>query len=370
MSNTKPWSNAEHQIVFDGYKQDKTYKEIQDLLNQNGFDRSAEAIRKFIARNTQEQPQASAYGVQDTYLSDKLADKYHKSVEELMSFRDSLFKTTTEKFMKIGNPVDPTWKILTISDMHLPFVNKHVIEHALENHSDARTLVINGDIFDGYLVSKWPKDKQILLQWEYRIAVKWIEFFAGIFPNVVLVAGNHDQRSLKYFSSHVDPMVNFLTSPDMLGRLSRGYDFDEDGNFEKIHNFSNVHYDGGLTNWYTLLGKTLFVHPLKGFSTQLGKTSDKFAKHFLDREDFQCMVMAHTHQQFRGFRKQRLLLEQGCCCIPMEYEVAGHGMYDSQVFGYATVEMDNEGNVDFDRSRTHYVGTGSPVKTDDPLRFV
>jgi len=80
--------------------------------------------------------------------------------------------------------------------------------------------------------------------------------------------------------------------------------------------------------------------------------------------------MAHTHRQNRTFHKNRLLLEQGCCCIPMEYEVAGHGNMDGQIFGYATVEMDEHGNVDFDRSRTHYIGTGSPVKTDDPLRFV
>ena len=370
MQNSKPWSSSEAQLVFNGYKADKTYKEIQADLADQGIKRSAEAIRKYIARTKPANNSQSVHSVGSSYLADKLADKYHSAIDDLMAFRDSLHKTTTEQFMHIGNPVRPTHKVLTLSDLHIPFINKHVIEHAIANHSDAQTLVLNGDIFDAYLVSKWPKDKQILLQWEYQIAVKWLQFFAEIFPNVILVCGNHDERTMKYFGSRLDTVVNFLTSPDMLGRLAKGYDFTPEGDFEPVHEFPNVHYDQGVMKWYTVVGKTIFVHPLKGFSTQLGANSVKFAQYFQDREDHQCLVMAHTHKQFRGFRKNRLLLEQGCCCIPMEYEVSGHGAYDSQIFGYATIEMDDQGNVDFDKSITHYVGTGSPIKTDDPLRFI
>lgn len=370
MRKSTPWSETETQIVFNGYKADQTYKEIQSDLEAQGIHRSAEAIRKFIGRHKPTNNSRSVHSVSNPYLADKLADKYHSAIDDLMTFRDSLHKTTTEQFMHIGNPVSPTHKVLTLSDLHIPFINKHVIEDAINKHSDARTLVLNGDIFDAYLVSKWPKDKQILLQWEYQIAVKWLQFFAEIFPNVVLVCGNHDERTMKYFSTRLDPVVNFLTDADMLSRLAKGYDFTPEGDFEAVHDFKNVHYDRGVMKWYTVVGKTIFVHPLKGFSTQLGANSVKFARYFQDREDHQCLVMAHTHKQFRGFRKNRLLLEQGCCCIPMEYEVSGHGAYDSQIFGYATIEMDDAGNVDFDKSRTHYVGTGSPIKTDDPLRFV
>lgn len=370
MQNGKSWSSKEKQIVFNSYQADKTYKEIQEDLASQGIQRSTEAVRKFIGRQRPKNNKKSTYSVKETYLADKLSDKYHSAVNDLMTFRDKLFTTTTEQFMHIGNPVKATQKVLTLSDLHIPFINKHVIEAAISKHSDAQTLVINGDIFDGYLISKWPKDKHILLQWEYQIAIKWLQFFAEIFPNIILVCGNHDMRSQKYFATRLDPVVNFLTSPDMLDRLARGYDFNAEGAFEPTHKFKNVHYDRGVMNWYTVVGKTIFVHPLKGFSTQPGATSVKFAQYFQDREDHQCLVMGHTHRQTRLFRKNRLLLEQGCCCIPMEYEVAGHGMYDSQIFGYATIEMDKAGNVDFDKSRTHYIGTGSPVKTDDPLRFI
>lgn len=370
MARGKAWTNAEHTIINKALKEDQTYGEIKDLLEEQGFKRSPEAIRKFISRSRDVKPQKSAYLVSDVYLNDKLADKYHIAIQDLMEYRDSIFKTTTEQFVKVGNPVGATQKVLTISDLHIPFINKYVIEHAIENHRDAQVLVINGDLFDNYLVSKWPKDKIILLQWEYQIAIRWIKFFAEIFPNVVLVCGNHDQRSIKHFASQIDPVASFLVSADMLDRLAQGYDFTEEGYFEQVHHLPNVHYNRGLMNWYTVQGKTVFVHPLKGFSTVPGATSLKWSKYFQDREDYQCLVMAHTHRQSHLYRKNRLLLEQGCCCLPMEYEVNGHGTMDGQIFGYATVEMDKVGNVDFDNSKTHYVGTGSPVKIDDPLRFL
>jgi len=370
MRQSKTWSPTEKQIVFNGYSADKTYREISDTLAAAGSDRTAEAVRKLVSRSVPKTNKRSVHSVANPYLSDKLADKYQKSIADLMDFRDTLVKTTTDRFMRIGNPVHPTHKLLTISDLHIPFINRYAVEDAITNHSDAQTLVINGDIFDAYLVSTWPKDKQILLQWEYQIAIKWIEFFAEIFQNVILVCGNHDNRVQKYFASRLDPVVNFLTSSDMLDKLAKGYDFTEDGDLEKVHDFKNVHYDSGVTKWYTIVGKTVFVHPLKGFSTQLGVTSVKWAEYFQDREAHQCMVMAHTHKQFHGFRKGRLLLEQGCCCLPMEYEAAGYGRMDGQIFGYATIEMDDAGNVDFDESKTHYIGTGSPIKTSDPLRFV
>jgi hypothetical protein len=54
----------------------------------------------------------------------------------------------------------------------------------------------------------------------------------------------------------------------------------------------------------------------------------------------------------------------------MEYEAQGHMNMDSQIFGYAVVYMDSEGNVDFEKTKSIYIGTGSPVKTDDPFRLI
>jgi predicted phosphodiesterase len=365
----QPWERLEKQLVYEYFSKDLTYKEISDNLKSSGYHRSAEAVRKFLTKFPKNKTKKTTIRVHEKALPEIFEDKYHSTINELMVLRDKLFKTTTEQFIKIGNPINAGIKVLTFSDFHLPFVNRHVLEHGITHHSDADVLVINGDLFDAYLVSKWPKSKAVLLQWEYQLALEWIKFFSEVFPQVILVSGNHDHRTQKYFSTRIDPAVSFLTDPDMLQRLAQGYDFTEYGDFERVHDFRNVTYDNGLLNWYTLLGKSLFVHPLKGYSTEPCATTLKAAKHFIEREDWQCLVMAHTHRQTRSFYKDRLLIEQGCACIPMEYEAQGHMNMDSQIFGYATIYMDRLGNVDYDKTRTTYIGTGSPIKTSDPLMY-
>ncbi len=367
------WTSEEEQLVYRFLEKDYTYGEMVKELAEVGYTRTAEAVRKFIKRHpVNKNKKKSAYRVREVGIDDILADKYHSTIDDLTNLRDKLFRTTTEQFIKVGNPVKTSTKILTFSDLHLPFINRHVIEHGVKNHSDADILVLNGDIFDAHLVSSWPREKAILLKWEYQLAVQWLKFFVSIFPKVVLISGNHEFRTRRYFSARIDPAVSFLTSADLLKRLAQGYDWDDTGEFTQVHTDfkGKVIYDQGLLNWYTLIGKCLFVHPTKGYSTVLLKTAQKAADHFLAKEDFQCLIMGHTHKQGRGFYKNRLLIEQGCCCIPLDYEAAGSMNMDGQIFGYATINMDAEGNVDFDTSRSTYVGTGSPVKVDDALRLL
>ena len=68
--------------------------------------------------------------------------------------------------------------------------------------------------------------------------------------------------------------------------------------------------------------------------------------------------------------RNKLIIEQGCCCVPMDYEVSGKSKLTQQSFGYAVIYMDKNGNVDFNTSDTTYYGTGSPIKTEDALRFL
>jgi predicted phosphodiesterase len=382
------WSAHEDSIILENLQQDKTRKEVMHALKEAGYKRTQLAVEKRITKlrsrtfdvfsKSKKAGKATiatqVYTVKTPLINEKLDDKYHKTIEDLTNMRNRLFKTTTERFIKLGRPVNANIKILTLSDLHFPFVNQHVIEHAVSNHKDANILVLNGDIFDAYLVSHWPKNKAILLQWEYQIAQAWLDFFDNIFPKIVLISGNHEYRTKKYFSTRIDPSVSFLTSPDILQRLAKGYDFNEFGDFEPTHKYkAQIIYDGqtDMLDWYHRIGNALFVHPSKGiFNTPLA-SSVKAANNFLTKEqDWECLIMAHTHKQGRCHYKNKLLIEQGCCCIPLEYESANHMAYDSQTFGYAVVHMDKAGNVDFDKTRTTYIGTGSPVKVYDALRLL
>ena len=369
MSNN--WSEAESKIVHTLIEKDKLYREISAALAKNGFDRTPEAVRKFYKRSQDEFNGSSGeYDIIEPTLEEGRHEEYHEAIQKIRDLRDKLVKVTSDRFVKVGRPVNADFKVLSISDMHIPFENPKVIEFLIEKHSDADILVLNGDIFEMYIVSKWPKNKAILLRHEYEIALEWIKLFINIFPKVVLVSGNHEHRLQSYFAANIDPAISFMVSDDILTRLKKGYGFDEEGMFCKKFNWENqVSYDGGLLRHYTVIGKTIFVHP-NDFSSVPMRTAINWANDMIEREDFECMIMSHTHKSGSYIWRNRLLIEQGCCCVPLDYESSGRAKKSLQSYGGAIIYMDREGHVDFDRTKNIYYGTGSAIKVDDALRLV
>lgn len=49
---SKIWSDTEAEIVFKMTKDNYTYRDISDVLGEGGFNRSANAVRKFYNRYT------------------------------------------------------------------------------------------------------------------------------------------------------------------------------------------------------------------------------------------------------------------------------------------------------------------------------
>lgn len=371
-----PYSSKEIEIIYNCIEKDGiyngVYENISKILKKKGFNRTPKGVKSFLSRN---------HGVNKNNL--KKDEEYQRPtsslvevnisehIDRIRDIRDRNLKVITEKFIRVGNPAkDAKFKIVSTGDWHIPFENYRVIEHLIKNHSDADILVINGDIFEHYLVSQWKKDKSIPLRLEYEIALEWIMKLRKIFKKIVLVYGNHEYRLRSYISSNLDPAVHFATSPDLLKRLSDGYDFDEYGDFVKMHDFDNVYYEPGMLNWYTKIGKCLFVHPRSYVKDLLG-TAAQAMKHFIKRgEDFQCLVMAHTHRQASSIVDGRLLLESGCACVPLDYLNDGKLNNLNQTFGYSIIYMDNDGNVDFNTSDNFFWGTGHPIKTSDPLELL
>ncbi len=353
------WTEQEQQITLKLVEENKLYKDIQKALAKEGFDKSTEAIRSFIRRNRKEK----RINIERPAVQSSVPHTYKEAIEKIEKLREQLVKATISKFSCIGRPkLKATTKVLSLSDFHVPFDNSEVIEHALANHNDADILVVNGDLLELYAVSKWPKYKDIMLQWEYHIAFEWVKLFSEVFKEVYLVLGNHEHRLKSYFSSTIDPVVSFLVDDDILSKLSEGYDFEGD-KLVKKHAFNNVHYQSGLLNWYTKIGKCIFAHP-RMFSSIPMRTGIKAAEYFTGKEDFQAIVIGHTHKLGEIIWRDKLIIEQGCCCVPMDYEADGKLKYLPQAFGYAVVYMDKEGNVDFDKSKTVYRGTGFPVKPE------
>jgi len=357
------WSKKEKDIVMALVEENRMYQDISKTLRTKGFNRSAEAVRKFIKRaeksgDTYTPPDKSSHSVDG-----EMEPAYSDALLMIEDKREDLFNIVTERYHKVGNPEGKLHKVVSISDMHIPWVNDNVIADMISKHSDAEVLVVNGDFVDQFSVSRWPKDKGVLLRHEYEIGIDYLKQFSKMFKKVILTRGNHDERLQSYFSSNLDPNVSFMVNPDMLERMAKGYSFNKYGRLEKMHDFNNIQYSGGLSGWYARVGNCIFAHP-KGGSKVPMRTCVKVADYFLEKEDYDAIVIGHTHKIGQLIWKGKLLIEQGCCCVPMDYEADAKMQYSQQAFGYAVVYMNSKGQVDFDKSRPVYYGTATAVDTD------
>jgi predicted phosphodiesterase len=358
----RPWSQKEKEIAIVLYEEKKMYQEISKELKNKGYRRSPEAVRKFIKR-TGERSDYVVPNKQGHYIDIKMEPDHSEALVEIEKRRKDLFNMVTERYEKVGNPGGRLHKVVSISDLHIPWVNDNVIADMISKHSDAEVLVVNGDILDQYSVSRWPKTKGILLRHEYEIGVDYLKQFSKIFKKVILTRGNHDDRLESYFSNNLDPSVCFLTHPDILERMANGYEFNKHGMLEKINDFSNVYYTGGISAWYAKVGNCIFAHP-KGGSKIPMRTAVRVADYFLEKEKYDAIVCSHTHKVGKVIWKGKLLIEQGCACVPMDYEADAKMQYSQQAFGYAVVYMNSKGEVNFNESGPTFYGTATAVDAD------
>ncbi len=357
------WTEEEKQIVLELAGEKLARDIVKELLDKGFKKRTAGAVRGVIRRGGKSTKRK--HKLQDVAPKTEVTvqDEFDKALAEMDKIRSHAIQQTryTET---VGNPKGANYKVLSISDTHIPFYHNGVIKDAIKKHGDADVLVLNGDILELHSVSRWPKSKAVALKHEYQMAMAWLRKMSDLFPKVVLTKGNHEERLQSYFQANVDPGVSFMTDPDILHRLANGYDFDEFGELRKMHDLDNVHYTKGGLSWFARIGKCIFAHPSGGSAIPM-RTSVNTANYFLGREyDFDALVVGHTHKMGTVIWNNKLLIEQGCACVPLEYEATSKMKYRPQAFGYAVVYMDREGNVDFDKSGPVYYGTGSLTPND------
>lgn len=252
-------------------------------------------------------------------------------------------------------------KILSISDLHLPFTRMDVVQAVLEEHADADIVVVNGDLLDGHMYSTFPKSKRLAAIVEYRIAFQLIQFLSENFPKVVIVEGNHDvrpARALKH-AGFDTPDTSTLFRPNLLARIANGEELDEFGDLVKKHAFDNVIFQP-MESWYVKIGHTLFVHPHGWAGSQPGANVMKIDQLFRDRflgDTYDSIVIGHTHRCFKGIYNNRLLIEQGALCGRQDYENKADMKHLHAMNGYAVIYQDLEGNTDFNMSNFVYLGS-------------
>ena len=256
-------------------------------------------------------------------------------------------------------------KILVMSDLHIPFHTADMVEQAIEENKDADMLVINGDFLDMYAVSSFIKDKPSDLYEDYNTALEYVEKWKKIFKTIILIKGNHEERWDTYLNKRVGADVSFLVDKDILTRLADGIKTDRNGKIEKKLDFKNVYYIGSSTPWYCMIGDAVIGHP-KSFSKTDMKTSVDTMEYFKNHSfEFHVILIGHTHRLGKTYKAGKMIIEGGCLCHPLDYQLSGKlsgANAVPQTLGYTVLYQDSKGITDFNASHIVYLGQLSEEK--------
>ena len=348
------WTPEEEEYLFQNLGE-LNYEEMANAINENfhnnvpGFSttRTKHAVRHKIARD-KITPSSTSYEDSWKYII-KNAKKYReKSVKKDLGLNTS--KHT---------------KIVSFSDLHVPFFLWEDMQVALEQHSDANIIVLNGDILDAYIFSTFSKSKSIAAIKEYKMAFDLVHYLSDHFEKVILVSGNHDYRTtraVKQAGFNKDASAVFGT--DLLFKISNGEKLNDYGQLEKQLAFDNVLYQKH-DSWYVRVGKTIFCHP-SGFGSRYpGATVVKLLDHFSERmsyDDFDSIVVGHTHKVYKGIVSSKLLIEQGAMAHKLPYQFQPDLRFKNAMNGYAVIYQDEHGNTNYNDSQPFYIGSHLPTK--------
>lgn len=237
-------------------------------------------------------------------------------------------------------------KILSLSDLHSPCIDFSAVDQALFNNTDADIIVLNGDVLDCQAFSKFDKMDEFDLEVEINQVKKLFNVLCSEAKYVVWVGGNHD---LKRFQRYV--MKNFTASAKKLAykRLNP-----MDILAEEFDNLIVIPHD------WMMIGDVIFAH-LEKFSSVLMKTVDSVDevfmanKHLLPNENYNSIIIGHTHHLGSTIKNGRLLMEQGCLTHLQDYRF-NQPTKTRWETGYAVIKFDDNVNIDVNESDYYYIG--------------
>lgn len=234
-------------------------------------------------------------------------------------------------------------KILVLGDLHVPFHEPAFLAAALEREKDADVVVVNGDIGDGYALSRFTKYESVPYEQELAAIQIVLETLSERFPRVVLIEGNHD-------APRFERKLRELLDPDMIAAILAM----TGGHLDPLHvllaRYPNIERGGFQTptkrlRWLHVEGDAVFTHAEK-FSITPGAALRKIEEWLSDMAShlrlptWRLLVQAHTHQIASvPWHDGRLLVEGGCLCQQHGYQLGARIGGRPQRRGYVTLEQ-------------------------------
>lgn len=288
------------------------------------------------------------------------ADRLPVSVDECFALLDHWLgrkRTPVPKPPKYK--AGKTHRFAIAGDFHSPFFCPESVAALIDNEGGkADTLIINGDLMDGYSISRFIKSEHVPMEQEIAATDALLAQLARAFSDIVIVDGNHDQPRF-------EKQIRSLLSPDMMHTI----EFLTGGNLSVIRalsrRYSNVRFDplkvGRHTvGWATQQGDLLAVHAEK-YSKVPGAALRAIDEWFTDQQatlgikPYRVIVQAHTHMAgWMPWESDKVLVE-GCCMCPVHgYQLSARIAGRGQRRGYVTLEQQN-GVTDLDSVRVKWL---------------
>lgn len=221
-------------------------------------------------------------------------------------------------------------KALVISDLHIPYHDPTALTMALETGKQASvdTIILNGDIIDCYMVSRWTKESgRMSLRQELDITKGFLEFLKGEFPDarIIYKFGNHERRLRDYILHNADKLaeLDVLDLESLLGLEELGI---ESIKMERIRlGHLNVIHGDELPH-----GFAAPVNPARGVFLRAKKSTLVGHHH---------QTSHHSEGDIDGGRTGCWSI--GCLCdLQPDYYYFGALKWNH---GFAIVEVDDEG---------------------------
>lgn len=250
-------------------------------------------------------------------------------------------------------------KTLIFSCLHAPFHRLDLLNRALDDHPDARRVILAGDILDIYSLSRHPKSENVSLKEEIDGGLEILDAVCSRVGEVLIMEGNHEHRVVKYIYDRLPPEVaDLLVDTNIIRRLvalSGHRNIRLVGNpvegSRSVDNVNFIYQHGDAVICHVAVNSRIAMRPAEKVFVKLWNW-----QRVLNLSDFRVLILAHTHKLGKVPRPPHyLLMEAGCLFHIPKYSVNHKMPYDMpQQAGYAILVQDGQGRTDVNASGFHW----------------
>ena len=268
-------------------------------------------------------------------------------------FRELIGKVTPEPQKRIPDPKRDE-SIVNISDLHIPFHREDLLVKCVKTAKEqgCKIAVQGGDFIDCFAFSRFTKFKHINPEDEIKTADKVLQYLSSEFDEVIIIKGNHERRSYKYFAERVPSEFMFMVDWDIMENLAKGY------SNARCH---RQMLDGEPISFFYQRGDAIFGH-----AETSSKTEGKPVKNFLDwllnwkdrlgLKPFKVVLENHIHQLSKFCTMNDITcFETGCLCETQGYAVDANIKYRPQRNGFVIIHQ-RDGITDINNSHYYQLG--------------